>query len=332
MTPSKNGISVIICCYNSEARLPETLRHLALQQVADDVLWEIILVNNVSTDNTKKVAKSEWDKYNSPNVGFRIVDEPIPGLSNARHKGIAEANFEYIIFCDDDNWLDQDYLQIAYKLISSNDKIGAVGGQSNFQTDMTILPNWFWDFKICYAVGQQAKKSMYVTKRQLLWGSGMTIRRGIYLEAFKNFPSLLLDRTGKNLSSGGDSEICKRLILLGFELYYTEELKFTHFIPRNRITLNYKTQLLEAFSKSDDILFLYSTAIKIFDLQKISKFKLLIKSIIRYYLSKSFLQKNWDHNFEAIVVYLLSGKSLQPIDRNLFQIRTFLTRIKIEKK
>ena len=55
------GISIIICCYNSAKRLHETLKHLALQQVSDTIHWEVILVNNNSTDATTQIALEIWN-------------------------------------------------------------------------------------------------------------------------------------------------------------------------------------------------------------------------------------------------------------------------------
>ncbi len=63
-----SGASVIVCCYNSAARLPHTLAHLAGQIVPEDFFWEIILVNNASTDNTVECATAIWNKLQPKNV------------------------------------------------------------------------------------------------------------------------------------------------------------------------------------------------------------------------------------------------------------------------
>src|SRR5262245_41018784 len=103
------GVSVIVCCYNSADRLPETLKHIAMQNVPDSILWEVIIVNNNSTDETEKVAISEWSRYHL-SVPFKVVNESKPGLNFARKKGVENAGFSLLLFCDDDNWLDEDYL------------------------------------------------------------------------------------------------------------------------------------------------------------------------------------------------------------------------------
>ena len=98
------GISIIICCYNSAKRLPETLAHLANQQVDGGVRWELILVNNNSTDETEVVAQNLWGALGSP-APLKIFEEPLPGLSYARNNGMKKAIYEVFLFCDDDNWL-----------------------------------------------------------------------------------------------------------------------------------------------------------------------------------------------------------------------------------
>src|SRR5882757_8940798 len=104
------GVSVIICCYNSAVRLPQTLKHLAEQNVPENLLPEIILVNNASTDDTVAVATETWNRFGPKNIEFKIVNEPEPGQMHARKKGAEEARYECIIFCDDDNWLDKNYV------------------------------------------------------------------------------------------------------------------------------------------------------------------------------------------------------------------------------
>jgi glycosyltransferase involved in cell wall biosynthesis len=71
------GVSVIICCYNSAALLPQTLEHLANQQTAGEISWEIIIVNNNSTDNTAEIAENIWQGLNRP-IPFRVVHQPEP--------------------------------------------------------------------------------------------------------------------------------------------------------------------------------------------------------------------------------------------------------------
>ncbi len=80
------GASVIICCFNSYARLPDTLQHLAQQTIPDEFTIEILVVNNASTDDTVAIAKQELDKISSKNISYKIINEEKPGQMHARKK------------------------------------------------------------------------------------------------------------------------------------------------------------------------------------------------------------------------------------------------------
>ncbi len=290
------GISILICCYNSANRLPETIKHIAQQEIKIKTNWEVIVVNNNSTDNTQEVAQHEWNYYKL-NIPFKVVDQPISGLSNARKKGIKEAQFEYIIFCDDDNWLDKDYIQTAYDLMESNPIIGVVGGQSTAASDVKI-PDWFEKFKNGYAVGQQNNNSGYITNRGYVWGAGMVIRKQVILIALKlGFKSFLTGRNGNKILAGDDSEICRWAILLGYELFYEDKLKFKHYIPQNRLTTEYKDKMWEGFHQSNQLLYKYDV------LNEVKKLK---KNKLRNFLSglKQVLLKS---NTDAIYKQFLIG-------------------------
>lgn len=269
------GISIILCCYNSSTRLPETLQNLAKQKLTNDISVEIILVNNASTDNTKEVSLYEWNKY-ATRFSLRIVDELKPGLIFARECGVKEAKYEYIIFCDDDNWLKPDYCQTAFELMENNPQIGALGGQGTAVSDVDF-PEWFSDFEDSYAVGKQAEKSGNISDRAYVWGAGLITRKSLMVKAFdKNFPFLLMGRKENILLAGDDSEVCKRILLLGYNLFYNEKLHYQHYIPVNRLTWSYKKNMFLGFRNSIPILNKYDIILTEIKLKKITQIKKII--------------------------------------------------------
>ena len=150
----EKGVSVIMCCYNSASRLRETLRYLALQKT--EVVCEIILVDNASTDNTKEVAVKCWSEFGCTAIPLKIVDQPVQGLLFAREKGIDSSKYNVLIFCDDDNWLEQSYVQNAYDILENHPHIGAVGGTGTPVADGP-LPDWFDLYKGCFACYPQGE-------------------------------------------------------------------------------------------------------------------------------------------------------------------------------
>jgi len=126
---SAPGISVIICCYNSASRIGITLKHIALQKARPNILWEVVVVDNNSIDDTQGVARQEWMQYNIP-VSFKIVSEPKPGLIYARQKGVTAAIYDLLLFCDDDNWLAEDYIANAFEIMATHKNVAVLGGCS----------------------------------------------------------------------------------------------------------------------------------------------------------------------------------------------------------
>ncbi len=253
----KPGVSIIICCYNSAKRLPETLRHLALQEVPAHIPWEIIVVNNASTDDTAQVVEQEWASYNLL-LPFRIVDQPNPGLSNARDKGFEVAAYEYCLFCDDDNWLQKDYVRLAFETMESDPMIGAAGGHGEpvFEGGK---PDWFKHGVWGYAIGEQMSESGYVgLNRGYLYGAGLIINKTNWNVSKKLLNGFLSsDRKGNELLSGGDTELCYILSLNKFKLFYNSGLKFKHFIEADRLTLKYYRKLCFGFGRTQAILMPY---------------------------------------------------------------------------
>jgi glycosyltransferase involved in cell wall biosynthesis len=237
-----SGISVIICCYNSAVRLPTTLRYLAAQ-VAGELAWEVVVVDNNSADDTAAVARQQWQERGSP-APLTVVAEPQPGLSMARKTGLAAARHELILFCDDDNWLEDDYLQQAAAIMGQDAAIGVLGGLNTPVADVP-LPAWFSDVAYAYACGPQAEQDGEVSPQRLyVAGAGMVVRRNIFRELEEaGFQSQLLDRKGEELSSGGDTELCFATALLGYKIVYSSRLKLFHYMEAKRLTWDYLLKL-----------------------------------------------------------------------------------------
>jgi glycosyltransferase involved in cell wall biosynthesis len=249
------GVSVIICCYNSSLRLVETLYHLRNQKI-DRFGTEIIIVNNASTDDTAVTARRILSMQ--PEIDFTIVNEPENGLSHARRRGYAAAKYEYLLFCDDDNWLAENYLQVAYQTMSSKPNIGILGGLGAAVFE-SAEPPWFKSFAIDFAVGEQSSSKEVLSKVEEVYGAGFVIRKS-YLDKLygSGFKSILSDRKGTQLISGGDVEFCYLVKYFGFEVWYNRELKFKHYMTTQRLNWDYMKKLYAANGETN----VYTTAYK----------------------------------------------------------------------
>lgn len=282
VTPKeKDGISVIVCCYNSADRLPKTLQHLQDQKFDVDIPWEIIIINNASTDNTVEIAKSLCESFSNLSHRFLLADEPLCGLANARQKGVELSNYNFIIFCDDDNWLCEDYLNIVYSVFVNYANVGYIGGCSEavFESGIT-KPDWFDDVAYSYAVGKPFKQNG-IQNAVYTWGAGMCVRRAAVEHIFK-YPFLLTDRNGVDLSSGGDSEICARINIQKYDLYFSENLKLNHFIPSKKLSEEYAKKLNIKIEESNAVIHSYTSQIDVNKKSGIDKMLFFIKEIYRY--------------------------------------------------
>lgn len=238
-------VSVVICTFNSAKRLEPTLQHLKGQQGLNDADWEVIIVDHQSEDGTMDFARSIWS---GSSVALRLFTESMPGKSPALETGFQNAQGEAICIIDDDNWVHQDYIFVANKVMSSQPDVGVVGAHGEAHCEIAP-PGWFEVRKAVYAVGTQGVNSGYVERysRYYFWGAGSVIRKSAWLKAKqKGFVPRLNPSRGtgsirfKNGFTGGeDPELCYAIQYSGYRLWYEPALKYTHFIPANRLTVDF---------------------------------------------------------------------------------------------
>lgn len=254
-----SGVSVVIVCYNSRGRLRYTLEHLS-KQAKIDFRWEVVLVDNASSDDTASVAREIW--LESGDVApLSIVQELRPGTMYARRKGMMEAQYRYILFCDDDNWLSPYYLKKAYDIISQGESVAAAGGMGIFAFEDEQVPGWVTRFQHNFAVGPQGRQDGDTTlDKGCLYTAG-TILDKVWLDKLYNeygFVSTMKGRDGKSLMAGEDTELTYALRLIGGRLYYSSELQFRHYMPSGRLRWKYLRNLNTSMGRSDFLLYPYT--------------------------------------------------------------------------
>jgi glycosyltransferase involved in cell wall biosynthesis len=244
-----HGVSVIVCCHNSSSRLPATLSHLKQQETSSDITWEVIVVDNASTDNTSEVAVRFWPS--STPTTLRVVYEPQLGLTHARHRGLSEAKYEIVSFIDDDNWVCRNWVQLVSEVMCQYPNVGACGGYNEAVCEINP-PSWFDRYKNSYAIGSQGDAAGDVSStRGFLWGAGLSIRKSAWQKLVaQGFRPLLNDRQGAIASAGGDYELCLALRLAGWALWYEPRLRLRHFLPASRFEWNYLRRVYRGFGAS----------------------------------------------------------------------------------
>jgi glycosyltransferase involved in cell wall biosynthesis len=244
------GVSIIICCFNSAKRLPETLKHLSFQIVPPNIPWEIIIVDNASNDTTLSTAKEEWEKYEMHHVGFRVLEQSIPGKNYAFKMGLETAAYEYILTCDDDNWLANNYIETAFRIINADKAIGALGGLGIVEPEQPTKLNKE-ELNQLTVNGSQT----WASSQHWVYGAGSLYRRSILIGLFdRGWQQITSGRTGKKLISGEDVEICFMIYLSGFKIVADDRLIFKHFVPLKRQTTDFITDMAFWFSYTNVLL------------------------------------------------------------------------------
>lgn len=123
MTPY---VTVAICTWNRRALLAKTLAGLERLAVSPDTRWELIVVDNGSSDGTAELI-AEWCGRGT--LPMRRAHEPSLGLSNARNRAIREARGEWLLFTDDDVIVDANWLEAFVAASRRHPAAGAIGGR-----------------------------------------------------------------------------------------------------------------------------------------------------------------------------------------------------------
>jgi GT2 family glycosyltransferase len=242
-------VSVVVPTHNGAGLLPRTLSHIASQRTSPDLAWEVIVIDNGSTDRTAEVARHAWPS-DAP-VPIRVIQEPELGLSNAHLRGFAEARGELVTWVEDDNWVDPHWVEQAWRTMGEHPEAGACGGFNEPECDGTAAW-WFEVRQGYYGCGPQGEPGDITEDHGYLWGAGLTVRREAWRQLVDGgFRPLLGDRRGKaNYSSGGDSEICFALRLSGWRLRFEPEMRLRHFVPAHKLEWGYLRRLVRGVGSS----------------------------------------------------------------------------------
>lgn len=249
MTPT---LSLAICTHNPRAdSLERTLQSLQKQTMPVEQ-WELLLVDNGSTNNMVETMDLVWH----PNA--RVVQETRIGLTMARLRGIQEAKAELILFVDDDNELAPDYLNNLVQIAAKHSMLGVIGAgriipEFEESPDPRLLP-----YTPMLALREVAESYWSNDPKDgtLPWGAGMAVRREVadryHAMILADPDKQRLDRAGNTLNSCGDDEFSWVACEMGFGKGIFTELSLVHLIGRSRVQKEYLLRLAEghAFSRS----------------------------------------------------------------------------------
>lgn len=242
-------ISIIVCTYNRDKYL-----YGALQCIAENGFpthaYEIVLVNNMSTDNTEAECQRFGNDY--PDVNFRYMVETNQGLSFARNRGIAESRGDTLLFLDDDSYIQPNYLTNLQRQLDAYPDADAFGGKIDPVFESGEAPKWLskWNYSWVSAIDLGDKVCPFKGKAFPI-GANMGIRKAM-LEKTGNF-NTQLGRSKKNLMGGEEKDLFERIRQQGGSIYYFPDVVVHHVIPPTRTTKDYVKRLGEGVGRSERI-------------------------------------------------------------------------------
>jgi glycosyltransferase involved in cell wall biosynthesis len=231
-------ITVAIPTYNGASRLPELLERLQNQIHTENLSWEIIVVDNNSTDNTAKVVETYQQNWQYP-YPLKYCFEAQQGAAYARKRAVVEAKGKLIGFLDDDNYPISNWVSAAYAFGEKYPKAGAYGSQ--------IHPDWeveppenFQRIAPFLAITERGNLPLlYEAAKKLLPPSaGLVVRKQAWLESVPD-KSILTGRVKGNMLTSEDLEMLSYIQKSGWEIWYNPEMEISHKIPLFRLQKDY---------------------------------------------------------------------------------------------
>lgn len=286
----KKIFSVIVCCHNSEERIGRVLSNIIKQEDLNKLVYEIIIVDNNSKDKTKEIV-NEFQKLN--NI-IHYIFEPKQGLSNARKAGVDSAKGKWIIFLDDDNFIDENWIKKAALYIEKHPKVGAFNGAiiprllfNPLKEDILRLES---SYKVL-ACTHMNKKDLIKNPRTPFRnpiGAGLVIKTSPLKILSNNGWLNSSGRTADNLVSGEDGEMAFFIKNNGYEFGFCSKMILYHEIDKRRINDEYLMRMWNEIGKGVAIV------IKKNDFFKIKRiiYEILIHTrLLKYKLTSNFKYK-----------------------------------------
>lgn len=258
---ANESIIIAICTYNNAQLLDRTLATIEQQKTELSLCWSVLVIDNNSQDETPDVVQRYIIAGRIP--GLRIVYEPCQGLAYARRRAVQEISSELIAFVDDDCLLSENWLQEAVIFYREHPMAGAVGGKVKLLWDIPPEPVML-KFEGYLASQDRGNLTLQMpsTGNTYLVGAGLVVQRLALLASGWLDKMILVGRKGKALTAGDDTEMVLRIRNAGYELWYNPAMQLQHYIPQQRMSVDYLCRLLRGIGQSLPILSILGNKLK----------------------------------------------------------------------
>src|SRR5688500_3240635 len=230
--------TVLICTFNRERLLVQTLDSLAAMEVPPDLRWEVLVVDNNSSDGTRDAVASRVAGYPAP---LRYVFEGRQGKAHALNTGIGASAAEIIAFVDDDVRVSRDWLEAGVRPLMNRTDIDYTGGPAYPMWEVEP-PDWLrgdpgrlWG--PIALVDYVPAEFIFEERRRIPLGVNMAVRRSL-VQRVGGF-HVALERKGTSLMGQGQAEFFFRTRAAGAHGLYVPRMALDHFVPAGRMTRSY---------------------------------------------------------------------------------------------
>lgn len=228
-------VTVTICTWNRRALLDSTFGSLEKLIVPPSTQWELLVVDNGSTDGTRELVE-QWQSRGT--LPIRYAHEPVLGKSNALNRAIREARSQWLLFTDDDVIVEPDWLQEFVLSSRRNPDAGAIGGR---------VDPWFVqepDHMLCEAFPALAQgfcgidlgpEEHAVPKGTDLVGANFAIR----IDSARRQFNPNLGPKGSNPVGGEEIAYQNALRDAGLNVIWAPRMRLKHYVDPKRMSLDY---------------------------------------------------------------------------------------------
>ncbi|WP_313949353.1 hormogonium polysaccharide biosynthesis glycosyltransferase HpsE [Leptolyngbya sp. FACHB-261] len=241
--------TVAIPTYNGESRLPEVLDRLRTQVGVEHLDWEVIVVDNNSTDRTATIVQdyqANWPQA----CPLRYYLETQQGAAFARQRAAEEAQGIFIGFLDDDNLPAPNWVAAAHAFGQDRPSVGAYGSQIHGAFEVEPPADFKRIAPFLAIIERGPNPRRYEPEKKMLPpGAGLVVRKQAWLKSVPK--SLVLNNKGKEAGlASEDLEALLHVQNAGWEIWYNPTMEVYHKIPPWRLEREYLIVLLRCVGLS----------------------------------------------------------------------------------
>lgn len=234
------SVTFVICTYNRANYVNQALDSLLSEEQLNSTEqpFELLVVDNNSSDATREVVKRYQEQFNSKGQPIRYVKETEQGISFARNRGIQETDTPYIVFLDDDISATENFISTWISFFENNPNVSLAGGKIHVKFD-DPKPTWMSYFLLPlfgrHDLGKSRKK---YPDRKFPFAGNMGVKKSV-LNDIGHFDTKYGQRGEKLDIKGEEKELAHRISTVSDAAHYLPDAFVYHHVDKSRLTVKY---------------------------------------------------------------------------------------------